>query len=278
MAKWTTALDDKGKLISIEDAKRHGFYTCRNCRERMVAKMGDKLAHHFSHFIASKVCNHDLWLRRNILDVLVERISRSDPFMVSFPHGDVDLHGCHFRRETMFLNWTPDLLVRIGKDNVFIQVCISSHCNNYLISSGFRIVEIHVSETRALEELSSEDIRKSGRFYSLLYYNFESREEEKVEPHSQSATIMFTGRHACYFVVHEDHTYELKKTLEYIPSDLLVLGIDTFDDFAVNIGKAYAFKKRGVLSESLLSDYEKHIDISAVAGYFHVQELHTSQV
>ena len=53
--------------------------------------------------------------------------------------------------------------------------------------------------------------------------------------------------------------------------DLMVLGVDVTNDFAMNIGKAYACRK-GLLSRDKLSEYKLHIDIQAIIEYFNLIE------
>lgn len=87
----------------------------------------------------------------------------------------------------------------------------------------------------------------------------------------------FNGKHASFFVLHNDGTFEVKGNSEFCSTDLLVLGIDTFPDFALNIGKSYAWRK-GLLSLEDLTNYEQHIDLEAVIKSFHIVELSPAAV
>jgi hypothetical protein len=59
---------------------------------------------------------------------------------------------------------------------------------------------------------------------------------------------------------------------EFCQSNLLVLGINTIADFAMNIGKSYAWRK-GLLSIEMLTEYEQHIDMPAVIQSFNIVEF-----
>ena len=82
----------------------------------------------------------------------------------------------------------------------------------------------------------------------------------------------FDGKHASFFILHSDGTCDVVGRCEFCESDLLVLGINTIDDFAMNIGKSYAWRK-GLLSKEALTEYEQHIDMPAVIQSFNIVEF-----
>ena len=307
MALWTVALDKEGKQINIENAHRHEKYTCINCGEPMMAKKGREREPHFSHHVVTEQCNHDTWLHKNLLSLFMERLGGQDPFGVRGPQGEIDLlNNDSFVRENKFEDWVPDILIRKGEDVLFLEICVTSPCSADKISSGYRIIEIFTTDTRVLEELSSGPILHEGKYYKVEFHNFikavdddlpgvththipdvisdesercigsrvgkEDQEMPMPEPTLVPAARTFNGSHACYFIVHADRTFEVKEYIQVLPTDLLILGINTVPDFAMNIGRAYAWRK-GIISKDVLTEYETHIDIPAVIQSFNVTEF-----
>ena len=307
MALWTIALDKEGKRVNIENAPRHEKYTCINCGEPMRARKGLEREPHFSHHVVTEQCNHDTWLHKNLLRLFMERLGGKDPVMIKGPQEDIDLlDNDSFVKETKLENWVPDILIRKGEDVLFLEICVTSPCSADKISSGYRIVEIFTTDTRALEELSSGPILPEGKYYKVEFHNFikvsnddlpeaththvpdivSDESERRVgsgkgkvdkkpiipEPAFVPATRTFNGSHASYFIVHADHNFEVKAHREMCASDLLVLGINTIPDFALNIGKSYAWRK-GILSKDVLTEYETHIDMAVVIQSFKVTEF-----
>ena len=307
MAQWTVALDKEGKQINIENAPRREKYTCINCGEPMMAKKGREREPHFSHHVVTEQCNHDTWLHKKLLSLFMERLDGQDPVLVKGPQEDIDLlNNDSFVKETKFENWVPDILIRKGEDVLFLEICVTSPCSPDKISSGYRIIEIFTTDTRAIEELSSGPVLREGKYYKVEFHNFmeaaeddlpegthahipdiisdeserhigssigkEDKKQTIPEPTFVPVTRTFNGSHASYFIVHADYSFEVKAHREVSSSDLLVLGINTIADFAMNIGKSYAWRK-GILSKDVLTEYETHIDMSAVIQSFNVTEF-----
>jgi hypothetical protein len=241
------------------------------------------------------------------LSLFIERLGNNDPIVVKGPQEDIDLrNNDSFDKETRFENWVPDILIRKGDDVLFLEICVTSPCSADKISSGYRIIEIFTTDDRAIEELSSGPILREGKYYKVEFRNFmefadddlsedvhthvpdivsdesdrrvgsgirkEVKRQVIPEPTFVPSTRICNGSHACYFVVHADRTFEVKAYREIIPTDVLVLGINTIPDFALNIGKSYAWRK-GILSKEVLTEYETHIDMPAVILSFNVTEF-----
>lgn len=316
MALWTVALDSEGKRINIEEAVRHQTYSCVNCGEPMRARKGREREHHFSHGSVTQQCDHDGWLHKEIISLLMSRLLGKESLFVDTPDGELDLsdnQSCV--REKKYDNWTPDILIERAGEVVFVEVCVTSPCSREKIDSGYKIVEIITSDARAIDELKTGKINTEGQFYKLKFYNFNlqkldvnpkplfsqipdivsdeserkvgygselSREVLKKQFKSENVPFCpqvsaFNGKHASFFVLHNDGTFEVKGNSEFCSTDLLVLGIDTFPDFALNIGKSYAWRK-GLLSLEDLTNYEQHIDLEAVIKSFHIVELSPAAV
>ena len=81
----------------------------------------------------------------------------------------------------------------------------------------------------------------------------------------------------CYFVVHRDKTYDVYNHLTVGRDDLMVLGVNVTNDFAMNIGKASAYRK-GLMPREELTEYETHVDIPAVVEYFNLIEYNIDDI
>ena len=302
MAQFTIALDSAGNKINIKDAPEREKYTCINCKCQMMAKKGDIREWHFSQYNDNQKCNHDGWLHKELLNILTKRLDSSEPMIVVSPEEEISL-GSHidYKRERKFENYIPDILIKRQEDVLFIEVCVTNHCSKEKINSGNKIIEICTCQDEAIEELSSGPISCDAKYYELNFYNFNPIEKEEIPKtiptdipdiisdesnneckisiqEQQSYTNVFDpnvikGKHTYYFVVHSDRSYELNDFLKVTTNDLLVLGINTFKDFALNIGKSYAWRK-GLLDYSALTEYETHIDMSAVIKAFDIIEYH----
>ncbi len=323
MALFTIALDSDGRKINIENAQRRGKYTCINCGESMMAKKGQQREWHFSHHSVTEQCNHDTWLHRNILDLLIARLEQSESIVVDCQSIQVDLtDNLGFEREKKYDELFPDILVKRNDDVLFVEICVTSPCSKEKVASGHKIIELFTSDSRVLDELSNGNIHTHAKYYNLVLHNFEPLNHEELPsdsninipdilsdesgrsigghsentnhdkpprngislepeattsipqyevPHCPQKTP-FSGNHASFFILHADRSYEIKGNCNFCSSDLLVLGINTIADFAINIGKSYAWRK-GLLDKEVLTEYEQHIDMPAVIQSFNIVEF-----
>ena len=314
MALWTVALNCEGQRVNIEHTQRGEKYTCVNCGEVMIVKKGPKNEHHFSHKLVTKDCDHDGWLHKEVLNLFMSRLDLGDSMQVNTPDGIVDLaNNLSFSKEKKYENFVPDILIERDDDVLFVEICVTSPCSEKKIYSGYKIIEIITEDTRVIDELRTGPIHAEAEFYKLEFYNFENqkraiicKEEQQNVPDiisgederqvgaivnssknndkgkSSEADIpycpqvnSFSGKSVSLFILHAGGTYEVKQQAEFCNSDILVLGVQTIPDFALNIGKAYAWRK-GLLDVRALSKYEQHIDLPAVISSFGVVELNRS--
>ena len=318
MADFTVALNNEGQKVNIEHAQRRGKYTCINCGEQMMAKKGQQREWHFAHHTVTEHCNHDTWLHKNIIDLLISRLSESEQLIVEHPNANINLSdNVSFLREKAYDGFVPDILVELSSEVVFVEICVTNQCSKEKIASGHKIIEIVTSDSRVLEELNSGNICSKAQYYELKFYNFGVQSNKEVieklprdipdvlsaesdrkgsSPYGKSHKLQqsalqfvpaprlqpeyygyqkeegFNGRHACFFVLHSDGTYEVKGVCAISQPDILVLGINTVADFAINIGKAYAWRK-GLMDIASLTEYEQHIDLTAAIQSFHIVEF-----
>lgn len=313
MALFTIALDIDGKKINIDDAQPHGKYFCINCGEQMMARKGQQNEWHFSHYSVTAECNFDHWLHNRIIDLFVTRLNRSESFIVEYSTESIDLSdNISFTREKGFNGLVPDVLIQKTNDVIFVEICVTSPCSEEKIAAGYKIIEILTSDPRVLDELNSGNIHANAKYYDLKFHNFgvvlskDESESASLRPNSPdilsdeserkigysnksdiyhdgslpevtaaSQGSLHAGFPASFFVLHSDGGYEIKSRCEYGESDLLVLGINTFADFAINIGKSYAWRK-GLMTADQLTEYERHIDMPAVIKSFNIVEYKMS--
>lgn len=265
MAQFTIALDKDGKTINIDNATKHTMYKCINCGEPMIVRKGEVREHHFAHYQDTQQCNHDDWLHKRIIDVLIKRLENSEHLTICTPNGEMDMSdNISFCREMQYETWIPDILIKKTEEVIFIEVCVTHPCSKDKINSGYKIIEIKAEDARAIEELEYETIHSSGKYYKLIFHNFHT---DNFIP----APVSVNGTHANYFILHADGNYEITQHKKFSDTDLLILGINTVANFAINIGKAYAWRK-GFIGNYALTNYEIHIDMQAVIQTFNVSE------
>ncbi len=311
MALWTVALDSEGQRINIDKAQRGKKYTCINCGETMMAKKGRERDHHFSHYSVTEQCDHDGWLHKEILSVLMSRLAQDESVLVDTPDGTLDLaDNVTYSKEKKHENWVPDILIEKSDEVIFVEVNVTSPCSEDKVNSGYKIIEIKTEDARSIDELRTGPIHLETKYYKLQFYNFETQKRITILKAEQTNTSdiissederqaggvnskndgkrkpdevtipycpqvsAFNGKHASFFVIHANGLYEVKQSSDFCGSDVLVLGINTLPDFALNIGKSYAWRK-GLLSVEALTEYERKIDMPAVVKAFNIAELNT---
>lgn len=314
MALWTVALNSEGQRINIEHAHRHEIYTCVNCGEMMMVKKGQEREHHFCHHSVTEKCDHDGWLHKEVLKLFISRLELGDSMQIDTPDGIMNLvDNLSFSKEKKYEGFVPDILIERAGEILFVEVCVTCPCSEEKINSGYKIIEIITEDARVIDELRTGPIHQDAQFYKLEFYNFDSQKgtiickteqtdtpdiiSSEDERHvgailnssknndkgkSSEADIpycpqvnAFSGKSVSLFILHADGMYEVKQQAEFCNSDILVLGVQTIPDFALNIGKAYAWRK-GLLDVRALSKYEQHIDLPAVISSFGVVELNRS--
>lgn len=312
MAEFTIAFDSLGNIINIENAKHGEKYTCINCSEQMMAKKGDVREWHFSHHNNTAQCHHDGWLHKEVLSLIISRIEKSNTFKIDTPDGELDLcNNIEYTREKEYEGFTPDILIKTNGDVIFFEVCVTHACSKEKIASGIKIIEIQTSNDKVLEELLDGNIHSHAEYYKLKFYNFDQAEVKAIRENQVNIPDIITpeterkigngragmkngedgvemikgnsfpdfscgnasnARYPSFFILHSDGTYEATGYDASCSTDILVLSINTVPDFALNIGKSYAWRK-GLLPKEKLTKYEQHIDIAYVAKSFGIVEL-----
>ena len=273
MAEFTIAFDKYYQEVSIDDAQKGQEFICCNCNQPMIPVQGQEREWHFRHKEVSSNCNHDQWLHKKLILLLYDRLCSEEQFKIICPYCEIDSRNITVKKESTYRDFRPDILIKESDDEeCFLEICVTHPCTEEKKKSGIKIIEIVTYDARSINELKSGDISQAGQFYKINYYNFPKPEVE-TEPISD---VMIgydfnLCKRNCYFVMHRDKTYQVSNNITIRHDDLMVLGVDVTNDFAMNIGKAYACRK-GLLSRDKLSEYELHIDIQAIIEYFNLIE------
>ena len=282
MAEFTIAFDNNYQEVSIDDAQKGQEYICENCNHPMIPVRGEEREWHFRHKEVSPGCNHDEWLHNRLVQLLYERLCSEEQFKIKCPDYEIYSRNVAVEKERMYRSFRPDILIQESNDEVyFLEICVTHPCTEEKRKSGIKIIEIETSDTRVINELKSGDISGAGQFYRVNYHNFPVPENEKetINDVIDVKTVYAPNSYQrnCYFVLHRDKTYDVYNHLTVGRDDLMVLGVNVTTDFAMNIGKAYAYRK-GLLSRDKLSEYETHVDIPAIIEYFNLVEYNIAEI
>lgn len=279
MAEFTVAFDNNSREVSIDAAKRGQEYFCENCHHPMIPVQGEEREWHFRHKEMSPGCNHDKWLHNRLVQLLYDRLCSEEQFKIKCPDYEIYSGNVTVEKEKMYRSFRPDILIKERNGEVyFLEVCVTHPCPVEKHRSGIKIIEIETSDTRVINELKSGDISEAGQFYRINYHNFpEPEDEPEIIPVIKAGYDHNVYQRNCYFVVHRDKTYDVYNHLTVGRDDLMVLGMDVPNDFAMNFGKAYAYRK-GLLSRDKLSEYETHVDIPAIIEYFNLVEYNIDDI
>ena len=274
MAEFTIAFDNNYLEVSIDDAQKGQEYICENCNHPMIPVRGEEREWHFRHKEVSPGCNHDEWLHNRLVQLLYERLCSEEQFKIKCPDYEIYSRNVAAEKERMYRSFRPDILIKESNDEVyFLEICVTHPCTEEKRKSGIKIIEIETSDTRVINELKSGDISEAGQFYGVNYHNFPvPGNEAETIPVVKAGKDFNVYQRNRYFVVHRDKTYDVYNHLTVGRDDLMVLGVNVTNDFAMNIGKASAYRK-GLMPREELTEYETHIDIPAVVEYFNLIEI-----
>ena len=270
MAEFTIALDSNDQEVSIDYVQKGHEYTCVNCGQPMIPIQGQEREWHFRHKENSTNCNHDGWLHKKLVQLLYDRLCTDEQFKIICPNHEIHNGQAVVLKEKEYETFRPDILIEENnKDVYFLEVCVTHPCTEEKTKSGIKIIEIETSDARSINELKTDNISNAGKFYKINYYNFlKKNDETETLPDLVSGNPVYDKRNS-YFVLHRDKTYNVYNDLIVRHDDLMVLGVNVTNDFAMNIGKTYAYRKR-LLKYNELSDYELKIDLQAIIEYFHL--------
>ena len=275
MAEFTIAFDNNYLEVSIDDAQKGQEYICENCNHPMIPVRGEEREWHFRHKEVSPGCNHDEWLHNRLVQLLYERLCSEEQFKIKCPDYEIYSRNVAAEKERMYRSFRPDILIKESNDEVyFLEICVTHPCTEEKRKSGIKIIEIETSDTRVINELKSGDISEAGQFYRVNYHNFPVSENgAETIPVVKAGKDFNVYQRNCYFVLHRDKTYDVYNHWTVGCDDLMVLGVNVTNDFAMNIGKASAYRKGGLMPREELTEYETHIDIPAVVEYFNLIEI-----
>ena len=209
--KYRFALDNTGKSVDVFSLQKQvniagRTFFCFACKERMVAKLGADVTHHFAHK-ANSLCSRETYLHKLAKIVFQEEyakcLANAEPFKYEFKQRKIcdqfpghSEHSCatrprlqsgdltqRFRTikvETGKNEFVPDITLesKNGKDHLFIEIAVTHKCSETKRRSQNRIIEISVRCEEDIEIfrshlLSEQDTR-------IEFYNFKKDQPENM--------------------------------------------------------------------------------------------------
>ncbi len=216
--KYHYAYDEEGNIVDIynvspEIRRMHSFH-CLSCKAAMVAKLGDKNAHHFAHKKENGSCSTETYLHKLGKVLLKKRFEESPTFIVEL-HRDVECSKrskCPFynkeecrdgfyrnfdlkdyydtcKEEQQVGNFVADLLLSSSKypnrKPVIVEICVTHASTQEKINSGLKIIEFKIKSEEDLKKIVSTDI--------FTEYTYEEIPESEIEWAESHNMILFGG-------------------------------------------------------------------------------------
>lgn len=173
--KYRFALDDADTAVDVLSLHNHESiagrtFRCLACEESMVARLGNHMAHHFSHK-ANSVCTGETYLHQLAKQVFQEELEKclagQKPFLIELPqrwvcnrHAEhsnrcqtqpkLQSHDlipdiCAFNVEQKADDFVPDIkLVGHYGDDIWIEIVVTHKCSEAKVKAGNRIIEIEI--------------------------------------------------------------------------------------------------------------------------------------
>lgn len=182
MILYTKAYNESGELVGVDEAQRHGKFTCPWCNTPMVVAKGEKKEWHFRHKEEVTTCNHETALHLRLKEVLYNRIINRDGIRVVVDDYIINLSDCTVcRKEHRYSQFIPDLYVECKEGIIFLEIRVNSPCSQEKRDSGIRIIEISTKSDESIDDLSNGDVVKHTKSYTTELINFPKRE---IQPES----------------------------------------------------------------------------------------------
>ena len=201
--RYRFALDDTGKSVDVLSLQCRGnvagrTFHCLACRERMVARLGAEVSHHFAHK-PNSICSGETYLHKLAKQVFEEEytqcLARRQPFTIEPMQRKVCNHypghsesTCRTKLrpqphdlvprfsvvkiETEKNDFVPDITLESanGRHHVFLEIAVTHACSPSKLASKNRIIEIHVSNEDDLQPIR--DHLLSAQHPKITFHNF----------------------------------------------------------------------------------------------------------
>jgi hypothetical protein len=211
--KYQYAEDSSGKIVHINSTNkdnRKEKYFCIDCKQELIARLGNERVHHFAHKVDFFNCSEETYLhklgKRIFYETYLQCLNSNEPFYIctllfnslSFTckYNDItESKNCiknginKFNLTTCYKNiefekkqgdFTPDITLSNNYgDRIFIEIAVTHPCEKEKIESKNKIIEISVKNETDLEIILKKSIPEENE--KVKIYNFDEF-NEFVEP------------------------------------------------------------------------------------------------
>lgn len=197
------ALTQNNELMDIENLskinKDNNEYKCISCNEKLIPKLGDINAHHFSHYIKNTVCSRETYLHKLgkmvFHDYYIECKNKNIEYNIEYEFSKECKYYfkkyskiCSYKEEQKFNlieffpniayqkkvdNFIPDLLLtdKNNKNQIFIEIFVTHRVTWEKINSKNRIIEINIKNEKDIELIKQNTL--SYRDNRINFYNIQ---------------------------------------------------------------------------------------------------------
>jgi hypothetical protein len=244
------AVDEARKSIDVLLLKDHEatagkvFY-CVGCGERMVAKLGNKLTHHFAHYNANAVCATETYLHKLAKLVFREEYQKclvgGQPFWIEWEQRTVcgkypgsservcqtrpKLVRCNYVKEfrslkveTKASEFLPDvtLISQRTQERVFVEFAVTHACSAAKLASRNPIIEIKLTGESSLDPVRAHLLSSSDQ--RVVFHNFP---KERKDP-NMCAWFSYCELEKEVFALYKDGSWRITQLRphEELPSSM----------------------------------------------------------
>ncbi len=208
--KYRFALDERGTAVDVlsiqspEDIEQRTFH-CVACGERMIARLGTEVSHHFAHK-PNSLCSGETYLHKLAKKVFQEEfetcLATGRPFEIELDRRTIcsrypNRSVCQFRKpfahdltkhfpakpqiETAQSGVVPDMTLesKSGNEQLFIEIAVTHECSEEKKNLKKRIIEIRVTSEGDLQPFR--DHRLSCTDKRIRFFNFKEQKDVRKD-------------------------------------------------------------------------------------------------
>lgn len=190
--------------VTPENRTRYRF-CCIACGAEMIAKLGNKNAHHFAHK-GNESCNTETYLHKLAKKILKKKFDESHVFEIEYNRKVTcsECTSCPFYNEEICFemipekfnlkefydicieeqkigNYRADLLLKNKVNNtapILIEINVTHKSTNEKLNSNFKIIEISIQTDDDIRELMAHSISESTRI--IFNKNFKRNSNKSI--------------------------------------------------------------------------------------------------
>lgn len=237
------ALDKNHNLIHIDDVKKEfkKKYTCCNCNGELIARKGQKKAHHFSH--KSKNCSYESYLHKvskiKFYETYSQCLNDNVPFYLEYKTG-LECISCK-EKEHIYCKLKPkvnrydltkyfdkisiekgvngfiaDVLLEstLKEDKILIEFAVTHKCEKEKIENGLRIIEVELKSEDDLKFIDYKYISLSNDKINLLNFTVNCKTAKHIDPKKCGEKFEF------FSILKDNRALKIKKSMSQICSEI----------------------------------------------------------